>query len=91
MSERHRSPLPDSRSLKRLYEVLARAPANVAAIQCGEFRVEFRAPQAAVVQPRQEHARPVDLVPGTPFPNDDSPLNPIDLVLFPPPIGHEAS
>lgn len=81
--------VPDSRSFERLFKVLAKAPPNVAAVTVDGFRVEFHpaqsaapeAPRAVVVQ-----SNAPGLIEGTPFPDDGSPLNPIDLVLFPPTI-----
>jgi hypothetical protein len=55
------------------------------------LRIEFA--DAAPVAPKTIEAKPtvqpkpVDFVPGTMIPNDDSPLHPFDLVISPPTIG----
>jgi len=75
-------------SLKRLYADLKDAPSNVASLEVTEagFRVTFRgsevpAPQAGSTA---DVGRPVALLPGTPFPDDDSPIDAADLTLHPP-------
>jgi hypothetical protein len=51
------------------------------------------APVAANVAPAAPFKPPAPpkFVPGTEFPDDESPLNPIDLILTPPTLRHEAT
>jgi hypothetical protein len=81
-------------SLKRLYATLKDAPANIASLKVspdGGFEVSFRV-EPTVVSPDPRHlvmspmppSKPVKLIPGTPFPDDDSPIDLADLTLTPP-------
>lgn len=74
-------------SLKRLYADLKDAPANVASLEvtADGFKVTFRGPPGAPQPTAPVSAPAPKLIPGTPFPDDNSPINPIDLVLCPPP------
>jgi hypothetical protein len=79
--------LPRRDAIKRLFETFGSPPACVAAVDIkadGSVRFEYRAelvasnPSAnAVVQTGPK------LVAGTPFPDDDSPINVADLTLNP--------
>lgn len=79
-------------SLKRLYADLRDAPPNVASLELTEagFRVTFF--QQGGPGPSGSHtpatvgstpAPATKLVKGTPFPDDDSPINVADLTLTP--------
>lgn len=77
-----------NRSLTRLYQSLTRIPGNVASLEwnpeSGSFKAIFRDAQPSA--PRQEAPRQEpSFIKGTPFPDDDSALNPLDLVLHPVP------
>jgi hypothetical protein len=85
--------LPDPRTLQSYAAI-----PNVSAVEVrtdGTYRIEFHAKQGATAAsgphtPATVGSTPapateqVKLVPGTPFPDDNSPINPIDLVFFPP-------
>jgi len=76
-------------SLKRLYADLKDAPPNVASLEVTEagFRVTFKGESPGHfigAAPLPPAAPPlVPLIPGTPFPDDDSPLDVADLTLHP--------
>ncbi len=81
--------LPDNRTVKRFLALLRDVPPGVTSLQLGDFRVEFAQgrPEPTVetgyVPPVTVAPRPdaVPLVPGTPFPDDDSRIDAADLYL----------
>lgn len=73
-------------SLRKLYAALKDAPPNLASLELNSdgFKATFRDGVSASPAMPAQAAKPVPLVPGTPFPDDKSPIHPADLVFFPP-------
>lgn len=78
-------------SLKKLYASLKDAPPNIASLKVTDegFEVSFRDHGTGDRSKVGDSALPAQqvpaskLVPGTPFPDDGSPINAADLVLSP--------
>jgi len=67
-------------------------------VTVGDVTVRLRTQETAAAQPsaaplphQSGQEQKPDLVPGTPFANDDSPIHPLDLVLCPPRIDLDVS
>ncbi len=79
--------LPDNRTVKRFLALLRDVPPGVTSLQLGDFRVEVVqgrpvvAAQPSAGQPLPPPPQTVPLVPGTPFPDDDSRIDAADLYL----------
>lgn len=71
-------------SLKRLYADLKAAPPNVASLEVSDtgFKATFWPPEGARV-PQSSPTASAKLVPGTPFPDDGSPIDSSELTLNP--------
>ena len=78
--------LPDPRTIRRLYKTLADAPGNLAALTIGRdgsMRAEFVRAEMASEVSRTPAGAATKLVPGTVFPDDETPIDIADLTLNP--------
>lgn len=93
--------LPDRRTIKRLYETLKDAPPNLASLVVrpdGSFEAQFRqqgepgssGPHTPAVV-GSTPAPATKLVPGSIFPDDQSPIDAADLTLNPIDLSDEAN
>ena len=88
--------LPDRRTILRLFKLLEKAPPNVASLTLqpdGSFECTFRGAEPArdLAETSMGGGASVKRVPGSIFPDDESPIDAADLVLNPIDLSEDAN